>query len=44
VPNTQPPLDAGPMMEPVVDSILFEVDGTLDDGTTFKAETAATLQ
>ena len=44
VPNTQPPLDAGPMMEPVVDSILFEVDGTLDDATTFKAESAATLQ
>ena len=44
VPNTQPPIDAGPMMDAVVDSILLEVDGTLDDGTSFTAGSAATIR
>ncbi len=43
VPNTQQPFYL-PTMADVVGSILIEVDGSLSDATTFKAETGATIQ
>lgn len=43
VPNTQQPFYL-PTMASVADSVLVEVDGTLNDGSTFKAVSGATIQ